>query len=126
MARSYSVRIAAVALGVPAKWVDNVLSQHDIPGVTSSRQGVERSISDLGIRVLEIVRIGSHERGIPVSRSVEIAVAATAASDARFVTESGAELRFAIETIDRRLRERLVDAIEATPRLARGRPSMRV
>jgi hypothetical protein len=126
VARSYSVRIAAVALGVPAKWVDNVLSQHDIPGVTSSRQGVERSISDLGIKVLEIVRIGSHELGIPVSRSVEIAVAATVAPDARFVTASGAELRFAIETIDRRLRERLVDAIEATPRLARGRPRLRV
>ena len=125
MARSYSVRIAAVALGVPAKWVDNVLSQHDIPGVISSRQGVERSISDLGIRVLEIIRIGSHELRIPVSRSVEIAVSTAAAADGRFVTASGAELRFAIDAIDRRLRERLIDAIEATPRLARGRPRVR-
>jgi hypothetical protein len=125
VARSYSVRIAAVALGVPAKWLDNVLSQHDIPGVVSSRQGIERSISDLGIRVLEIVRICAHELGIPVSRSVEIAVSTTAAADARFVTASGAELRFAIEAIDRKLRERLIDAIEATPRLARGRPRAR-
>jgi len=122
--RAYSVRITAVALGVPAKWVDNVLSQHDIPGVVSSRQGVERSISDIGIRMLEIVRMCSHELGIPISRAVEIA-RATSKSDARFATSSGAELRFDIAAIDRRLRERLIDAIEATPRLARGRPRTR-
>lgn len=125
MSRAYSVHITAVTLGVPVKWVDNVLSQHDIPGVASSRQGVERSISDLGIRVLEMVRMCAHELGLTISRSVEIAVAATSGSDARFIIQSGGELRFDIDAIDRRLRERLMDAIEATPRRARGRPRTR-
>ena len=101
-----------------------MLFQHDIPGVASSRQGVERSISDLGIRILEYIRISSQELGIPVSRAVEIAVASTTAG-ARFVSASGAELRFPTEQIEQRLRERLVDAIEATPRIPRGRPRRR-
>jgi hypothetical protein len=125
VARAYSVRIAAVALDVSPKWVDNVLSQHEVPGVVSSRQGVERSISDLGIRALELIRIGSQELGMSVARSVEVAIATASAPDARFATRSGAEIRFELDVIDRRLRERLVDAIEATPRLARGRPRTR-
>ena len=125
MVRAYSVRTAALALGVPTKWVDNVLFQHDIPGVMSSRQGVERSISDLGIRILEVVRITSQELGIPIPRAVEIAVAVSSTAGARFVTASGAELRFPLDVIDQRLRERLVDAIEATPRVPRGRPRRR-
>lgn len=120
--RAYSVRTAALALGVPAKWIDNVLFQHDLPGVVSTRQGVERSISDLGIRILEIVRITSQELGIPTARAVDIAIQAATDAGARFVSESGAELRFPVDLIEQRLRERLVDAIEATPRVPRGRP----
>jgi hypothetical protein len=67
----------------------------------------------------------AHELGLPIARSVRIAVAAISSADARVTIESGAELRFDVEAIDRRLRERLVDAIEATPRLARGRPRTR-
>ena len=125
MSISYSVRITAVALGVPTKWVDNVLSQYEIPGVVSSRQGVERSISELGVRVLEIIRMSAQELGLPIARAVLIAVVATSTADARVTIESGAELRFDLDAIDRRLRERLIDAIEATPRLARGRPRTR-
>ena len=122
MSRGYSVRTAALTLGVSPKWVDNILSHHDIPGVVSARQGVERAISDLGMRVLELVRIASSELGIPVPRSVEIAVAVATSDSARFVSSSGVELRFSIDAIDRRLRERLMDAIEATPQVRRGRP----
>ncbi len=125
MIRAYSVRTTALALGVPGKWVDNVLFQHEIPGVVSSRQGVERSISDIGIRLLEIIRISSQELGIPIPRAVQIAVATMADADARFMTPSGAEIRFQLDVIEQRLRERLVDAIEATPRVPRGRPRRR-
>ena len=122
MSRAYSVKITALTLGVPTKWVDNVLSHHVIPGVVSERQGVERSVSDLGIRTLEIVRIATQELGASIPRSVLIATSIAGGSDEIFRTPSGAELRFSIEAIDRRIRERLMDAIEATPRLKRGRP----
>ena len=122
MSRSYSVKIAALTLGVPLKWVDNVLSHHDIPGVVSERQGVERAISDLGIRTLELIRIVSRELGASIPRAVAIATAAVGNPDTTFSTSSGAVLRFSSDAIDRRIRERLMDAIEATPRLKRGRP----
>lgn len=122
MSRSYSVRTTALTLGVAAKWIDNVLSHYDIPGVTSARQGIQRGISDIGMRVLEVVRILNHELGIPLQRAVVIATGIGAGGDARFVSPSGAEIRFSLESIDQRLRERLIDAIEATPRVRRGRP----
>jgi hypothetical protein len=107
---------------VTTKWVDNVLSHHSVPGVTTAHQGVERGISDLGLRNLEMIRIATQELGVPIARAVEIASAAASSADARFIASSGAEIRFALDNIDRRLRERLLDAIEATPRLRRGRP----
>ena len=81
-------------------------------------------MSDLGLRVLELVRIATQELGLPIARAVEIASSACTQDGARFVTRSGAEVRFAMQLIEQRLRERLVDAIEATPRLRRGRPRM--
>lgn len=121
MSISYSVRTIALALGVPSKWIDNILSHYLIPGVSSARQGVERGISGVAVRVLEIVRILNHELGIPLPRAVSIAIE-VGRGDSRFVSRSGAEIRFSLEAIDHRLRERLIDAIEATPRMRRGRP----
>ena len=122
MSRLYNVRTTALTLGVSARWIDNVLQHSDIPGVTSARQGVERLVSDLGIRVLELIRIANQELHIPVPRAAEIAVACASSAEGRFTSPSGVELRFELDGIDRRLRERLMDAIEATPRLRRGRP----
>ena len=122
MARSYSVRTIALTLGVPAKWIDNVLSHHEVPGISSAHQGIEREISDLGVRVLEVLRVLNHDLGIPLPRAATIASGIVGGSDAKFVSPSGAEIRFSLEAIDRRLRERLIDAIEATPRMRRGRP----
>jgi hypothetical protein len=112
-------------LGVTTKWIDNVLSHYVVPGVTSARQGVERTVSDLAIRILELARIANQDLGVPMARAVAIAAAATG-PDSRFVSPSGVELRFPLESIERRLRERLMDAIEATPRVPRGRPRKKV
>jgi hypothetical protein len=71
---------------------------------------------------LELIRIATQELGASIPRSVEIATAIATGSHESFRTPSGAELRFAIDAIDRRIRDRLMDAIEATPRLKRGRP----
>jgi hypothetical protein len=39
-----------------------------------------------------------------------------------FVTSSGLSLHFPVAEIERRLRERMLDALEATARRRRGRP----
>ena len=74
------------------------------------------------MRVLELIRIANQELDIPIPRAAEIAAACVAHPGARFASAAGVELSFALESIDRRLRERLMDAIEATPRPRRGRP----
>jgi hypothetical protein len=107
---------------VTAKWLDNVLSHHSIPGVVSERQGVERTISDLGIRTLELVRLLVQELHAPISSAVQIATSIAASHESSFRTPSGMEIRVDIDALDRRLRDRLMDAVEATPRLQRGRP----
>ena len=102
--------------------MDNVLSHHDIPGVVSARQGIERTISDLGIRTLELVRVMVEELRVPIPAAVRMASAMTASNDSTFRTPSGLELRVTIDALDRRIRDRLMDAVEATPRIKRGRP----
>jgi hypothetical protein len=49
MARHYHVDIAVFAADADRKWVDNLLSHFDVPGVESARQGVARRISAHGI-----------------------------------------------------------------------------
>ena len=122
MSRAYSVRATALTLGVTPKWVDNVLSHHAVPGVVSARQGVERTVSEVGIRTLELVRVMVQELRVSIPAAVKIASELTASSDATFRTPSGLELRVAVDALDRRIRDRLMDAVEATPRVKRGRP----
>ena len=124
MAASYTVRMAALATGVSPKWLDNLLSHHAVPGVSGGRQGLERSISMQGILAIELVRLLSAELGTPLPRAVEIA-SATLSTDGDpgvIRTASGLEIAFPLTEIARRLRERLVEAVEAAPSLPRGRP----
>lgn len=74
------------------------------------------------MRVLELTRIATTELGIPIPRAAKIAAACATQPEARFTSPAGVEVTFALENIDRRLRNRLMDAIEATPRPRRGRP----
>ena len=127
MAASYTVRIAALATGASHKWVDNLLSHHALPGVNGGRQGLERSISMLGVLAIELVRLTTQELGVPVARAVEITtlVLAAAPPGGTSRTSSGIQIVFPIAELERRLRERLVEAVEAAPKLPRGRPPLR-
>ena len=123
MPRSYSVRTTALALGVPAKWIDNLLSRHGIPGVAGGRQGIERTISDEGLLRVEVVRIASLELGLSIARAIEVTRSLDLASPMhRYRVASGAEMSFPVREIADRLRARIIDAMEAAPRVPRGRP----
>lgn len=126
MARSYNAKLVALTIGVQAKWLDNLLSHSNLPGVARGRQGVERRITDVGLLAIELVRIATSELGIPLARAVEIAavVVTSPTGERHFSTSSGASIHFPLAHIDRRLRERMLDAIEAVPRMRRGRPRL--
>jgi hypothetical protein len=126
MAASYTVRIAALATGLSHKWIDNLLSHHTLPGVAGGRQGLERSISIQGMLAIELVRLATRELGVPIARAVEIATLVLAADPlgGPVRTSSGIEITFPIAELERRLRERLVEAVEAAPKPPRGRPPL--
>lgn len=127
MPRSYDVRVTALATGMPIKWIDNLLSHHELPGVERARQGIERRINDLGLMAIELVRILSREAGMTVAEAARIARQALAGSRGRDISmtlATGVELRIHATTLEERLRERLADAIDAAPRVQRGRPPL--
>jgi hypothetical protein len=125
MPRAYSARLSALTLGVPLKWVDNLLSHRAFPGVSRSRQGVERRLSDAGLVAIEIVRLLTTELGIPLGRAAEIAREAVESrpdSEVQLTTASGITLRVPIGDIERRVRDRVLNAVEEVARVPRGRP----
>ena len=119
--------MAALATGVSPKWIDNLLSHHALPGVSGGRQGLERGITMPGIIAIEIVRLATEELGVSIARGVSIATTLLSADPPVSTTRtpSGIEIVFPIHELERRLRERLVEAVEAAPSLPRGRPRIR-
>lgn len=122
--RSYSVDVVALAVGVDHKWLDNLLSHHSVPGVVGGRQGVARRIQDEGLFAIEAIRLLNSELGIPMARAVALVKDTGDSPDSDLVirTESGVVVQLPASDLRRRLRARLDDALEAAPRIPRGRP----
>jgi hypothetical protein len=111
-------------LGVPAKWLDNLLSRHALPGVERGGQGVERRITDQGLLAAEVSRVLNLELGVSMDRAASIAreMVPASGSQATFSTPSGISLRFNVADIESRLRLRMSEVLESTSRVPRGRP----
>jgi hypothetical protein len=144
MARVYDIAVAALAVGVDRKWLDNLTSQHTVPGTDHFTRGVPRRLSMRTLITASIVRELNRELGIPISRGVELATivmdttgGAESAGDqqGRPTTASGLEGREAVVhvgssiavTVDvvkleRAIESRLLDAMETIVPRRRGRP----
>jgi hypothetical protein len=123
--RSYSARLTALAIDVPYKWLDNLLSRHTISGVTKARQGIERRITDEGVQRIELCRILNLELGVSLERAVAVAaelMASRVGETLSYATPAGLSLHLSIALIERRLRDRIADAVEAVAQVPRGRP----
>ncbi len=120
MARGYTIATAALAIGAPVKWVDNVLSHFAILGVAQSRQGVARRISADAILRLRVISALSELLGVPV----EIAVDAAEKLIEEGRWDAGRELSLILDRWAARadLETRLEFAVEAAPLPRRGRP----
>jgi hypothetical protein len=123
--RSVDIKTAAFAVGVSAKWIDNLLSAHELPGIHRGRRGVQRRVTEDGLLAIEIVRLLTVELGMAVRIATNIALDATSRQEggwARAVVPSGIALLFPMADIQERLRRRLRDAVEAAVPIRRGRP----
>jgi len=126
----HSVRSVALAIGAPAKWVDNALSHHRIPGVSRRARGVQRDLDGTSVLILALTRFLAVDLGVPIALGSKIAgeIAGTVDESAvlhRRALPSGLVLEVPVAAIVRQTRERLVDAAEAVAHIKRGRPPTR-
>jgi hypothetical protein len=123
--RAYTSKTIALTLGVHPKWVDNLLSHHELPGIDSGRQGVGRRISDVGLLAIEVVRLLGAELSIPMARAAELATGALQSRDetlSTLTTPAGIAVVLPIAELELRLRRQIVDAVETVAEPRRGRP----
>ena len=121
MARAYTIATAALALDMPAKWLDNTLSHIKILGVRQEKQGVARRITIDGLLVLSISALLIDELGLSLSRAARIAET-LASSNGLYTSPGGVAIQLDLERLRFRLLERLEHAVEVAPIPKRGRP----
>ena len=124
MARLYHVDIARYAAAADHKWVDNLLSHFELPGVEGGRQGSARRISVDGIQHIALVRLLTR-RARPLAsqrRSPGDATPGRQLGSAR-ASRDGLELRLDLEQLSFEHVERsIADGVESVTPARRGRP----
>ena len=122
MPRAYTVATAALALEMPCKWVDNILSHHTVPGIEQQRQGVARKLSIDGLLVLALTAFLIQELGAPAPKSIGIAEELLR-NEGRYQSPRGLSLILDLSAFQASLLERLENAVEMAPAPRRGRPA---
>jgi hypothetical protein len=122
MPRAYTVATAALALDMPSKWVDNILSHHTVPGIEQQRQGVARKLSIDGLLVLALTTFLIQEMGAPAPRAIGIAEALLR-NEGRYESPRGLSLILDLSAFRIGLLKRLENAVEMAPVPRRGRPA---
>ena len=125
MSRFYHVDIARFAARADHKWVDNLLSHFDVPGVERARQGRARRISAAGIHHIALIRAMSRGLGVSTGTAVTLAARLLSENSAKVDVEPG--LSVALEKVSflRRIDAAISDAVEAVQPARRGRPPKR-
>lgn len=144
MARVYDIAVAALAIGVDRKWLDNLTSQHSIPGTEHLARGVARRLAMRTLVTAAIVRDLSRGLGVPVARAVEIAAKVLGGTEREHppvepltgagqpggdrpsieITDS-VSLAVDVATIERTIERGLVTAMETVVPRRRGRPPLK-
>lgn len=122
--RAYTVAATAVALGVSSKWVDNVLSHHQVPGVHQARQGIARRVTPAALLILDITLRLVRSLGLPLPQALETARRLIDAREGGVALSGAAsiQIRADVETLTDDLNARLERAVEMSPTPRRGRP----
>jgi hypothetical protein len=122
MARLYHVDIARHVAAADHKWVDNLLSHFDIPGVEGGRQGSARRISADGIQFIALVRLLTRELNLSVSAAVSLARRVLAANSSTLSIGHVLEVRLDLESFRAHIERAIDDGVESITPVRRGRP----
>lgn len=120
--RVYNIAVAALALDVDRKWLDNLVAQHHIAGVERFTRGVSRRLSVRALLAAAIVRDLQRELGVPAGRAVEAASRALASSHHHIQLSPAVSVHLDLSALERALDQRLVHAMETAVPRRRGRP----
>jgi hypothetical protein len=123
--RSYSVVVASLSANAPAKWTDNLLSQHAIPEVPSRQRGVARGIPWRGLVRIATIRQLHVRLGCGVREAVSLADKLLASSEGAIDLGGGISVAIDQVALEHTLRQRLTEALETAPQPRRGRPLQR-
>ena len=121
--RAYDVAVVALAIDAPRKWIDNLLSQHQLAEVLSIRQGVARRVSYSALVRLGVIRQLHVELGIGVGDAVRIAARILDSGTSRGLEVGQLKLTLDVDALRQTLDHRLAIAIESAPSPRRGRPA---
>ena len=121
MPRAYTAATAAVALGVPTKWIDNALSHHKVAGVTQQRQGIPRRLTIDGLLVLSVALLLTADFGSSLGNALEIARDLVVGAGS-LQTSNAISIKIDLQSLKDRLLSRLEHAVEVAPLPRRGRP----
>ena len=119
---SYDIAIAAFAIGAPRKWLDNLASQHPVPGLSRTNRGVKLEFSFDAVVAVWLTRSLVNDLHIPVMRAAEIAAELQESPDGSIMLSSGVLLRVDFESVVRIVQHQLLEAAESVPQIRRGRP----
>jgi len=121
MPRAYTVATAALAIGMPIKWVDNVLSHNKLIGIRQDRQGVARRLSIEGLLVLALTALLIEELGLSTAKAI-VAAEGMVNSEGRYSTAGGVSIELDLTAFRSGLLDQLEHAVEVAPIPRRGRP----
>jgi hypothetical protein len=121
MARAYTVGTVALALAIPQKWLDNVLSHYTLTGVAQQRQGVSRKVSLEGVLQLALAIHLIQDLEVETPNGIRLAALLTKAGGLHR-TKGGISIEIDLPRIRTNLEARLAEAVEITPIPRRGRP----
>ena len=123
--RAYDVAVASLAIGAPAKWTDNLLSQHDVAHVVSARRGVARRIPHIALRHVALTRQLHVMCGMSVREALELARQLLAGDEGTAVTRGSVRITCDRDALERALDRGMREALESAPTPRRGRPPRR-
>ena len=122
MARHYHVDIAAFAADADRKWVDNLLSHFDVPGVDAARQGVTRRISTHGIYHIALARIIAERASASAGVAVDLAARLLTTDASHVALGAGVSMTIDRHAFQRHVDARIAEAVESIVPARRGRP----
>jgi hypothetical protein len=121
MSRAYTVTTAALTLGLPLKWVDNILSHNKVLGIRQGRQGIPRHLSIDALFILGLTSLLIHELGLPIAKAIGVATELMK-NNGQYFARPDLSVQIDLASFKANLLERLESAVEIAPVPRRGRP----